>query len=71
MNAPRTPAFNKIVDDKHSFFRDLESLSDDQIDEIDDIFRKRMGALMSVDDLYERLVGVLKKAGVWDNTVSS
>jgi N-acetylglucosamine-6-sulfatase len=68
---PRLPNFNPAnIDDKpavKAFFPN--QLSELEIAQLQDHYRGRMGALLGVDDMVERVVDVLKKTGEYDNTV--
>jgi N-acetylglucosamine-6-sulfatase len=68
---PRFPNFNPDnIDNKpaiKAFFPN--KLSDLEVSQLQDHWRGRMGALLGVDDMVERLVNVLKKTGEYDNTV--
>ena len=67
---PRYPNFNEAdLSDKPfvaQFFP--EPLTEQQIAELTDHYRGRMGSLLAVDDLVKRVVTSLKKAGVYDDT---
>jgi N-acetylglucosamine-6-sulfatase len=68
---PRYPNFNEAdLSDKPAvaaFFPN--PLTDDEIAALQDHFRGRMGALLAVDDLVERVVNALKRTGVYRDTV--
>ncbi len=66
--APRPPTYNTVYSDRHSTVRDLSPLSPEQIEQSDTIFRRRLGALMSVDDLVGAVVDELEAQGLLNNT---
>jgi arylsulfatase A-like enzyme len=68
---PHYPNLNELdVSDKPSFVTKLwpNPLTPDDIDSLTAHYRGRMGALLGVDDLVERVVKALKRAGVYENT---
>jgi len=68
-HAPRSAAFNESdVSDKAANIRDLPKLTREQIDEIDDNYRGRLGALRSVDDQVGLILRRLRRAGELRNT---
>lgn len=67
--APRTPSFNEAdMSDKPAWLRDRPLLSDQQISQIDQLYRKRLQSMLAVDDLVASLVQTLQKHGQLDNT---
>ena len=67
--APRTPSFNEAdVSDKPEYIRDLPLLSQQEKDEIDFLYQKRLRSLQSVDEGLVALVNTLKANGQLDNT---
>ncbi len=67
--APRSPNFDEEdVSDKPAHIRKLPPLSDDEIERIDDEYRRRLRALMGVDELIESVVDTLESTGQLDNT---
>jgi N-acetylglucosamine-6-sulfatase len=68
---PRYPNFNPAnIDDKPAVKAYFPTqLSDLEIAQLQDHYRGRMGSLLGVDDMVERLVNVLKKTGEYENTV--
>jgi N-acetylglucosamine-6-sulfatase len=66
---PRTPDFNETnVSDKPRSIRHLPPLTHTQIRKMDTLYRKRLGALLTVDDAIAKLVDALKEKGELDNT---
>jgi N-acetylglucosamine-6-sulfatase len=69
--APRTPNYNKVIDDgRHWMAHDDVSagFNDTVADFVDLLYRRRLAVLQSVDDMIEELVGTLEEAGELDNT---
>jgi len=64
----RDESFNKLIDGAVSWVEHIPELSQKEIDYIDFFQRCRLRALQAVDDLIERLVDQLEKAGELDNT---
>lgn len=65
---PRTDNFNPDKPSGAGWVRDQQILDDAQIDVLDEYYRARLRSLQSVDELVERLVLKLEKAGILDNT---
>jgi N-acetylglucosamine-6-sulfatase len=66
---PRPASFNEAdVSDKPGFIQELPRLRNDQIDEIQAHYRRRLQAQQSVDDLVETVVRALQQTGQLDNT---
>jgi arylsulfatase A-like enzyme len=66
---PRTPSFDEEdVSDKPAWIRDNPPLDWKQIAPMDDLYRKRLQSMLSVDDMIGRLVKALKDRGELDNT---
>ena len=67
---PRYPNFNEAdLSDKPNILAYFPTLmTDDDIASLTDHYRGRMGALVGVDDMVERVVRALKRAGVYDDT---
>lgn len=64
VTAPRPPSFNEAdLSDKPSWLRSRNLLTDRQISRIDDLHRKRLQTLLSVDDLIGTLVDALGATG--------
>jgi arylsulfatase A-like enzyme len=67
---PRYPNFNEAdLSDKPAvaaFFPNL--MTDDDIASLEEHYRGRMGSLLAVDDLVDRVVKQLKRSGVYDDT---
>ncbi|XP_043940233.1 N-acetylglucosamine-6-sulfatase [Protopterus annectens] len=67
--APRDGSFNVAGKDKHWLIRKAKNpMSDTSIAFLDDAFRKRWQALLSVDDLVEKVINKLKELKQLDNT---
>jgi N-acetylglucosamine-6-sulfatase len=67
--APRPPSYNEQdVSDKPQWVQKLPLLTDTQEAQLDDLYRKRIETLQSVDDLIENVVNTLQAAGKLDNT---
>lgn len=67
--APRSPSFNEEdVSDKPSFLKNRASLSDEQVQSLDEDYRERLRMLQSVDKMVERLVSILRNQGTLKNT---
>jgi N-acetylglucosamine-6-sulfatase len=67
--APRSPSFDEEdVSDKPSWIREIDSLSDEQISEIDDRYRNWLATMLAVDEMVASLVQELRVAGELDNT---
>jgi arylsulfatase A-like enzyme len=68
-HAPRTASFNEQdVSDKPTWFRSQPLLSDDDIADVDDTYRRRLESMMAVDDGLERIVNALAGIGELENT---
>lgn len=66
---PRPPSFDEAdVSDKPGRVRNLSRLSDKKIQEMTKLYRDRLRAQLSVDDLVGRLVEELRRTGELDNT---
>ena len=67
---PAWPNFDEAdMSDKTNFVRQVfDPLTGREISQLTDQYRGRMGALLGVDDLVERVVNALKRLGVYDNT---
>src|SRR3546814_11873519 len=66
---PRPASFDEAdVADKPSLIRDLPQLAPWQLEAIDNIYRRRLRPLQSVDDLVDRVFAVLRATGDLDNT---
>ena len=72
LKAPRTPAFNYIDNGnvrKHWVMRQQPlPLTQDLIDEVDDVFRNRWRTLLSVDDMVDKVMTKIEAMGELDNT---
>ena len=66
---PRPPSFNEAdVSDKAANIRNQPKLTEEQIEEIADNYRGRLGAVRSVDDQIGRILRELRRAGELRNT---
>ncbi|MFN8161916.1 MAG: sulfatase [Solirubrobacterales bacterium] len=69
---PRYPDFNEAdISDKTTQLQAIfaNPLTDEQISALQDHWRGRMGALLGVDDMVQRVVRTLKRTGEYGNTV--
>ena len=70
--APRTPAFNYAEEGnsrKHWVMRQQPlPLTQDLIDEVDEVFRNRWRTLLSVDDMVDKVMTKIESMGELDNT---
>jgi N-acetylglucosamine-6-sulfatase len=62
-SAPRTPQYNASGEGKHWVVAEQEPLTDVLGAGIDDVFRRRHRALLSVDDIVREVVGLLESSG--------
>jgi arylsulfatase A-like enzyme len=66
---PRSPSFDeKDVSDKPSWTRDADRFDDEEISEIDDYYRKRLGSMLAVDEMVASLTEELEATGELENT---
>ena len=66
---PRTPAFNEPdVSDKPAAIRDRPPLGPRMVARIQDLYRRRLRSLQSVDDLVDSVVTALRATGQLDRT---
>jgi arylsulfatase A-like enzyme len=66
---PRIPSFNEAdVSDKPPGISDLPLLTDRQIAGIDDLYRRRLQSLQSVDEMIGSIIATLKSVGQLENT---
>ena len=69
MKAPRTASFNEAdVSDKPAWVQAQPLLTDTQIADIDDLYRKRLQSLQAVDEMVKVLVDTLQAKGQLSNT---
>lgn len=68
MRAPRTPAWNVSAPDHHWLVSMQPPLAPLDVDESDEMFRRRWRALQSVDDMVGSLVATLREMGEIDRT---
>jgi N-acetylglucosamine-6-sulfatase len=67
--APRPPSFDEEdVSDKPPWIGEMSRFSDEDISSIDDLYRKRLGTMLAVDDMVGSLVRELEADGQLDNT---
>ncbi len=67
--APRPPSFNEEdVSDKPSGIRTSDPLSEQDISEIDVLYKRRLESMLAVDEMVGSLVEELEAAGELDNT---
>lgn len=65
---PRDESFNTAIDGAVSWVKDLKALGPKQVDYIDEFQRRRLRALQPVDEMVDKLISRLEKAGALDNT---
>ncbi len=66
---PRPPSFNEEdVSDKPQYTRNRPLLNANQINELEQLYRKRLQSLQAVDEMIANLVDALKATGQLDNT---
>jgi N-acetylglucosamine-6-sulfatase len=69
VSMPRPPSFDEEdVSDKPAWIRDNPPLSQEQISYAEDLYRKRLQSMLSVDDMIGHLVDALRQSGELDNT---
>ena len=69
VSMPRPPSFDEEdVSDKPAWIRDNPPLDPEQVAYAEDLYRKRLQSMLSVDDMVGRLVAALRKRGELDNT---
>lgn len=69
LRAPRDPSFNEAdVSDKPAWLRRQPPLSDQQLERIDEGFRKRVRAVQAVDRMIGRILRRLRRRGALDDT---
>lgn len=69
--APRVPSYNYSAPDHHGFISTNPMLDEVEASFIDQHYRDRLRALMSVDDLAAGILETLKAEGLADNTCES
>jgi N-acetylglucosamine-6-sulfatase len=69
--APRVPSYNYSAPDHHGFISTNPMLDDKEAAFIDQHYRDRLRALMSVDDLAAAVLSTLQEEGLADNTCES
>lgn len=66
---PRPPSFNEAdVSDKPSFIRNRPRLTERQIAQMQDLYRKRLQSLQAVDEMVASLIETLRAVGQLENT---
>jgi arylsulfatase A-like enzyme len=69
VSLPRTPSFDEAdVSDKPAWISDNPSLNPEQIARAEELYRKRLQAMLAVDNMIGRLVGALEESGELENT---
>ena len=66
--APRTPNFNTVCDHCHDPLPSYPAMTPQEVNQTDDIFRRRLGTLQSVDDLIAAVFQTLDAVNETDNT---
>eukprot|EP00052_Salpingoeca_macrocollata_P025573 m.232969 g.232969 ORF g.232969 m.232969 type:complete len:540 (+) comp22451_c0_seq9:744-2363(+) len=66
--APRTPNFNQVCEHCHNPLPSYPKMTDAEVKQTDDIFRRRLGTLQSVDDMVGAIYEQLEAMGQVDNT---
>jgi N-acetylglucosamine-6-sulfatase len=70
LKAPRTPNWNASCGDtKHWLVRQMQAIDDATENRIDDIYRRRLETLLSVDENIRLIVSLLESTGTLENTV--
>ncbi len=69
LQLPRSPDFNEPdITDKPQWLQSHDLLSDNQISQLTNDYRKRIRSLQSVDDFVESIINELKQTGQLDTT---
>ena len=69
VSLPRSPSFNEEdISDKPDAIRNLPLITDKQIGDLENEFRKRLCSLQSVDEMVEKIVQSLQAANQLENT---
>lgn len=69
MIVPRTPHFNPVNQTKTaSYWKHLEHLTDEEVDALDNTYRRRLQALQAVDEMVGSLFEELEQQGKLDST---
>lgn len=67
--APRVPSFNEEdVSDKPAYVHDAPPFTDDEIDQIDALYRDRLRTLLAVDEMVADLIATLEATNTLGNT---
>ncbi|MEV0347095.1 sulfatase [Nonomuraea sp. NPDC050680] len=67
--APRTPSFNQAdVSEEPEWLRSRPLISPAGIDQVDERYRRRLRAMLGVDDLVNSVITALRDSGKLDNT---
>jgi N-acetylglucosamine-6-sulfatase len=65
----KSPSFNEEdVSDKPAFIRTKDKLSDEEIKEIEELYRYRLQSLLAVDEMVASIVATLEDTGQLENT---
>jgi N-acetylglucosamine-6-sulfatase len=69
MALPMLPSFNEAdMSDKPEFMKLLPPLTNANVEEISNLFKRRRESLLAVDDMVERVISSLETAGKLENT---
>ncbi|HWD74685.1 MAG TPA: sulfatase [Solirubrobacteraceae bacterium] len=68
LRAPRPPSFDELPVDPPNWLAGHPPLTAPQLDRIDQVFRRRVQAVQSVDDMIARVQEALRRQGLLDNT---
>ncbi|HEY1374685.1 MAG TPA: sulfatase [Candidatus Binatia bacterium] len=66
--APRPESFNAAASDRPAWLRNKKPLSQEEIADIDRMYRKRLQSMLSIDDMVAEIVQELEKHGRLHNT---
>lgn len=67
--APRPPSFNEEdVSDKPEWVREKPVLDEEELEELDELYRGRLRSMMAVDDMIGEVVDALRETGELENT---
>ena len=69
VTAPQPPSFDEAdIGDKPSFVRDLPKFDTGQVQQIDELYRRRLRSLLAVEEMVGSLISTLQTTGTLDNT---
>jgi arylsulfatase A-like enzyme len=71
LQLPRTPRFDasdEIMAQKGAWIQNLPPLADDQLEDLDEFYRKRMRSLKAVDESLQNISDVLDELGLTEET---